>query len=115
VADTIGAELTVSSARTLYWTVTTDATVTGIPKIAFLDVWDNPTATTVWNSATWTGPETVDGNVHTRTMSLLVAGPNGPTGGGPIVLPAAGEYGTWVRVNTATEQIEIPAQVVAVK
>jgi hypothetical protein len=115
VADTIGAELTVSSARTLYWTVTTDATVTTVPKVAFLDVWDNPTAATVWNTGTWTGPETVTGTEHVRTFSVLVAGPAGPVTGSPVVLPAVGEYGTWVRVGTSTEQIEIPAQIVTVK
>lgn len=113
-ADTIGAYLTLSSTRTLYWTVETDVTVTGNPAVAIISEYEEPGPTTVWTPATWTGPEVVTGNVHTRVLSLLVAGPNGPTTGSPKVVPTGGEYSTWVRFMTSTEQIEVPGQLLVV-
>lgn len=112
--STIGASLTLTSTRTLYWTAETDVTVTGNAYVAILGDYEEPDATTVWTQATWTGPEVVTGNVHTRVLSLLVAGPNGPTTGSPKVIPAAGEYSTWVRLTTSTEQIEVPGQLLVV-
>lgn len=113
--DTIGAELTVTSTRTLYWTATTDVEITGTPQIAILGVQARPSASTTWANAAWEGAETVAAGKHTRRLSALVAGPNGPTTGSPIVVPAAGEYSTWVRLTTSTERIEVQGQLLAVR
>lgn len=108
----VGAEITRTSARTLYWTVTTDDSVTGAPKVAILGPRDTPSSTTTWTDATWTGAEVITGDgtpeeAHVRRLSLLVAGPNGPTTGSPLVVPTTGEHSTWVRVSTTTDQVEL--------
>lgn len=112
--DTIGASITLTSTRTLYWELSTDVTVTGTPKVAILGAYEEPTATTIWHDAAWEGSETVVGDVHTRRLSALVAGPSGPITGGPIVVPAGGEYSTWVRFDTSSERVEVPGQLLVV-
>jgi hypothetical protein len=119
MADTIGASITLTSTRTLYWDVVTDAIVNGNPAVAIIDSFDEPDPATVWNNATWVGPDVAEdvgtpSEKHTRRLSLLVAGPAGPTTGNPVVVPAGGEYGTWVRVNTTSERIEVPADLLVV-
>lgn len=118
VTATIGASITLTSARTLYWDAVSDAAANGNAAVAIIDSFTEPTLTTIWSAATWVGPD-VATNVgtptesHTRRLSLLVAGPGGPTLGSPLVLPG-GEYGTWVRITTTTERIEVPALLLVV-
>jgi hypothetical protein len=108
----VGAEITRTSARTLYFDVTTAEAATGTPQVAILGVRSQPDATTVWKDAAWVGPDvvTLEGTpdeTHTRRMGVLVAGPQGPTIGAPLVLPAKGEYSTWVGVSTGTDRVEV--------
>lgn len=111
---TIGATLTLTSTRTLYWDLTTDSTISGTPMVAILPAGAEPTSTTVWATATWDGGETVTNGIHTRRLSLLVAGPNGPTNGSPTVVPSAGEYSTYIRLDTSSERIEVPSDLLVV-
>lgn len=110
--DAVGATITRTSARTLYWTVTTDKQVTNTPQVALLAPNHAPTATTVWFTATWHTGETVTdpgtpAEAHIRTLRALVAGPQGPTIGAPLVAPGVGEYSTWVRVTTNTDSMDL--------
>lgn len=118
--NAVGAEITRTSARTLYWEVTTDATVAGTPQVAILGLRHTPNAATVWTTAQWDGAETVTGagtpeEAHTRRLRLLVAGPQGPTVGSPLVVPGTGEYSTWVRVATATDTIEVQGSLLYIR
>lgn len=116
----VGAEITATTARTLRWTIVTEAAVTGTPQVAILGLRHTPNATTVWTNAQWDGAD-VPANVgtpnetHTRTLRMLVAGPQGPTVGSPLVVPAVGEYSTWVRVSTATDTLDLQGDILAIR
>lgn len=112
--DAVGAILTVTSARTLYWTAETDIALTGDPKIAILGAYKTPDTNTVWSTAVWEGADVEVNGVHTRRFSRLVAGPNGPTTGDPLVV-SKGEHSTWARLGTAIEQIEVEGQLLVVE
>jgi hypothetical protein len=113
----IGGYLTRTGAKTFYWDLTTDVSLgSPTPMVALLADTAVPTATTVWTTAAWSTAEVINSDgTHTRRLKMLVAGPNGPTLGSPLVAPAVGEYDTWVRVDTATERIEVRAQMLAVQ
>lgn len=116
----VGAKITRTSARTLYWTVATDKQVTSAPQVALLGPRHSPTTTTQWYTATWHSGETVTGEgtekeAHTRTLRALVAGPEGPTIGAPLVAPAPGEYSTWVRLTTNTDTMDLQGALLEVQ
>lgn len=119
ISPAVGAQITRTSARTLFWTVTTTEAVTGVPQVAILGVRHAPDALTVWRNAAWAGDDVATdvgtaNERHTRRLALLVAGPQGPTTGSPLVVPGRGEYSTWVGVSTGTDRVEEPGGLLSI-
>jgi len=95
-----------TGAEYAYWHLTSDSSLQGSPYVAIVDLNGTPDATTPWNVAAWSGAEVVTGDTHTRTMRLLLAGPNNGTNPGtPVVVPV-GEWATYVRIDASPERIE---------
>lgn len=95
-----------TGAEYAYWHLTSDSSLQGSPYVAVVDANASPTASTVWTVAAWSEAEVVTGPTHTRTMRLLLAGPdNGTNPGSPLVVPV-GEWATYVRIDASPERIE---------
>ena len=112
--DPITATITRTETVTLYVDVTTDGVaLSNAPSIAFLDPDENPSAATTWTATDWDGAESVTGTTHTRTLSVLVAGPDGLMTDTPLVIDP-GEWDTWVRITTSSERHDIRANMLHV-
>lgn len=98
--------LSTTGAEYAYWELTSDSSLQGSPYVAIIGINATPDATTVWNVASWSGAEVVTGATHTRTVRLLLAGPNNGTNPGVPVVVQVGEWQTWVRMDASPERIE---------
>lgn len=101
--------MTATTTRRLMWAVTgetaDDPRITGTVWAGFTPSGTYPNAGTVWHDTAWIGQPTQTATGWERRVSLLVAGPDGPTQGEPVVL-APGTWTPWVRVEAGVERWE---------
>lgn len=76
------------------WGVTSEAPLTGTPQVRIDDT---------WHDALWAGEQVQVGTSYSRSLRLLVAGPDAPVTVGAVVLPR-GRHRTSIRVTGLGEQ-----------